>query len=183
MRHRQHREPFVLLARFEGMICSKDIMHQIAVAEHNALGIARGAGSIYEGRKVVCIRLYSAAITGERIVIASDNLKSVKIIHQRHTLKAILWHLGRKLAAHKKHLCFRVCENVAHLVFGTVRKDRDNHPSECHGREKGDAPIRHTLTKQGNARTASYSIAGHTFGQSVAGAAELSISVSEVSIT
>ena len=183
MRHRQHREPFVLLARFEGMICSKDIMHQIAVAEHNALGIARGAGSIYEGRKVVCIRLYSAAITGERIVIASDNLKSVKIIHQRHTLKAILWHLGRKLAADEEHLCLGMLQNIAHFVFGTVRKDRDNHPSECHGREKGDAPIRHTLAKQGNSGSAAYSVTRHTSGQSVAGAAELSISVSEVSIT
>ena len=132
MGHRQNRQPLVLFVRLERMVRRKNVVYQVAVAEHDSLCFAGSARGIDQGGEVVGIGFSRAAVTGKGVVIAAYDRKRVEVIHERHTLKAILWHLGRKFAADEEHLCLGMLQNIAHFVFGTVRQYGNDNTAECH---------------------------------------------------
>ena len=129
------------------MITSYHIGCQISMTEDHSFGTSGRTGCIYNCSYILRCRHTGLAVTGELFIISLHYLESVEFDHQGHPGHDFLTDFSHKSFRHENDLAFRVIDDIGHLIFRAVRKNRDGYPSKSRCRKERDRPVRHTLRK------------------------------------
>ena len=175
--HGQYAHEAVALAAALCLVRSHDVLAEIAVAQHHALGGAGGAGSVDDGGQGIGVRSLGPAVALEGFAVFADELEGFDIHHEGKLFQTLLGNFAQKFWRYVEYLGFGVGEDVLYLVGGGIRKDGDGHAAEGGGGEERHCPVGHVGRKYGYAVAGADAEAGKPLALKVAGVAEGAVGI------
>ena len=148
--HRQDAEEAVFLVTGLCLKRFNDVVAEIPVAEHDALGVAGRAGSIDDGGEVVRCRVLDDAVALECIAVFLDELEGLDVDDEGQFLTHLVAEFGHATLRDEDDLALGVGQDVGDFVFAAVGQDRDGDASEGGRGEERNGPVRHVLRQDGH---------------------------------
>ena len=104
VRHREYGEEYVPLVHMVGVPGCGDVLAEVPVAEHHALGGSGGAGGVDNRREVVRLRVGNLPVAGVFFVFLPQYAQVVRAYYQLHSGKDLFADLRKQLPRHEEHL-------------------------------------------------------------------------------
>ncbi len=168
---KDRQEPVLLEARLrlEG---GRQIVGDVPVRKHHALGVAGGSGGVDDRGQVVRLGHGGPSVALEIFVVLLDELEGLDVDDKGHPLVAGRRNLAGEALGNEDDLGLGVGEDVRDLVLGAVRKDGNGDAPERGRGEKSDDPVGHALREDRHLVAGADPVAGHPLGELVALGAE-----------
>ena len=118
---------------------------EIAVGEHNALGVAGGSGSIEYGRNVHRVRILYIAVAGIGFAVHLYETEIVQTDGQFEFCHPFRTDFRFLLGTDEHYFGLGMFQDVLHFGRGELGKHRDKNAPESSSCKECNGPVRHTL--------------------------------------